>query len=422
MTLTRKTASPQALPPDTSVAELTRHRILFYSHDSFGLGHFRRSLTIASYLTRHIDKLSTLMLTGLDLPGAFESPVGVDFVKLPSIWKAGPDDYRSRHLRVSFTRVRRIRKNLIRTVASAFDPDILVVDNVARGAEGELLPTLRYLRAHRPNTRIVLTLRDVLDAPERIIPEWKKHDVYQTLEEFYDEIWVAGCKAVFDPVQLYAIPRKLVPRVKFCGYVVRSAPRQAGEMLRRQLRLGEGPLVVVSCGGGGDGYDLLNAYIDAAVPLAGEGVQSAVFLGPDMAPGQRRELKQRLLSLGDGFLAFDFHPDLVSFLQMASASVSMAGYNTTCEILSVGVPALVIPRTTPRVEQLLRADAFAAHGLLRVLRPEDLNAESLRAALRSLLAQARRRKVKALPAGVDFVGLKRITRRVRKHLGLGVAA
>ena len=40
-------------------------RLLFYSHDTFGLGHFRRSLTIASHLRRHLPDTSALIMTGL---------------------------------------------------------------------------------------------------------------------------------------------------------------------------------------------------------------------------------------------------------------------------------------------------------------------------------------------------------------------
>lgn len=390
-----------------------KSRILFYSHDTFGLGHFRRCLTIASYLSRHIPSLSVLMLTGLDAHGAFEAPAGVDFVKLPSIWKAGADHYHSRHLRVSFARVRRMRKELIRGVTRAFDPHIVVVDNVPRGAEGEMLPTLRHLRTHRPETRIVLTLRDVLDAPENIVPKWRAQGVYDVLSAFYDEIWVAGAQSVFDPVSLYEIPETLSPRVKFCGYVVRSTLREDVDIVRRQLHLGGAPLVVASCGGGGDGQQLVETYLEAAPALAREGIQSAVFLGPDMPAAQRRALKQRASANGERVTAFDFHPDLVSFLRLASASVSMAGYNTVCEVLALGVPALVVPRVAPRQEQLLRAEAFAAHGLLGVLRPEALTPEALLAALRNLLS---RRRCPALPAGVDFAGLTRIARRVRKML------
>jgi predicted glycosyltransferase len=393
-----------------------KRRILFYSHDSFGLGHFRRSLTIASYLARRIDDVSILMLTGLDMRASFDAPVGIDFVKLPSIWKSGPDEYRSRHLRVSFNRVRRMRANLIRTIARIFDPSLLVVDNVPRGAGGELLPTLRFLREQRPYTRVALTLRDVLDTPEHIVAQWRALNVYDVLERLYDEIWVAGCQAVFDPITLYELPPAVAARLKFCGYVVRSSPPGDVEALRRELRLGPEPLIVVSCGGGGDGYPLISTYIEAARPLAEEGIQSAVFLGPDMPAAQRRDLKQRLLHNSDRFMTFDFRPDLVSFLMIASASVSMAGYNTVCELTALRTPALVVPRVYPRTEQKLRADAFAALGLLRVLRPEELRPDTLRTALRNLLKAPAQPVAPQCRRGIDFAGLTRITRRVRKHL------
>jgi predicted glycosyltransferase len=396
-----------------------RHRVLFYSHDSYGLGHFRRSLTIASFLTRHIDGLSVLMLTSLDLPASFESPPGVDFVKLPSIWKAGPDQYRSRHLRVSFNRVRRMRRNLIRGVVKAFDPTLMVVDNVPRGVDGELLPTLRLLRQQRPHTRIALTLRDVLDTPANILPKWRQQGVYEVLEEFYDEVWVAGCQAVFDPMELYEFPAAIRERVKFCGYVTRSSVAGDVEALRRELRLGEQPLVVASCGGGGDGYELLSAFTNAFEPLARRGVRSAVFLGPDMPAMQRRDLKQRLLAQPGNPFVFDFRPDLVTFLRLASASVSMAGYNTVCELISQRAPALTVPRVYPRREQILRAEALASRGLLQVVPPAELSPERLRHDMEELIATAGQWPQRANWDAVDFSGLSRITRRVRKLLGVG---
>ena len=394
-----------------------RHRLLFYTHDSFGLGHFRRSLTIASYLARHIDGLSILMLTGLDSAASFEAPAGVDFVKLPGIWKSGADTYRSRHLRVSFNRVRRLRERLIQTVARAFKPALVVVDNVPRGVDGELLPLLHHLRRHDPTVRVALTMRDVLDAPERIVPLWRELGVYDTLQRFYDEVWVAGCQRVFDPVALYELPPSLQPRIKFCGYVVRSSATDDVAVLRQELRIGDAPLVVVSCGGGGDGYTLLDTYAEIAGTLGREGVCSAVFLGPDLPAAQRRTLKQRLLPLSERVFTYDFRPDLVSFLQLATVSVSMAGYNTASEIVAHGTQAIVVPRVTPRVEQLLRAEAFADRRLLRVVRPEVLTPATLGGAVRTALETPRNGE-RALPDGIDFAGLTRIARRVRKHLGI----
>jgi len=398
-----------------------RHRALFYSHDSFGLGHFRRSLNIASHLTRHVDDLSVLMLTGIESPASFEKPRGVDFVKLPAIWKADAEEYRSRHLRVSFQRVRRIREQLIRTVTRAYAPSLVVVDNVPRGVGGEMLATLRYLRQRHPKTRIVLTLRDVLDEPSRIAAQWKKDDVYGALDRFYDEIWIAGCREVFDPIELYGFPPRIAERTRFCGYVVRSVSEEETTSLALEYRFPERPMVVVCCGGGGDGAPLIRAYAAMVQKLPPEALYSVVFLGPDMPPAERRELKNILLPLHDRVLLFDYRPDLTAFLRLAAVTVSMAGYNTMCEVVSLGKRAVVVPRGHPRVEQVLRARSFEKLGLVHVVDAADLSADTLSRAVFDALSELRSpaSEQPKLPTGMDFGGRRRIAKRVERFLGLG---
>ena len=51
-------------------------------------------------------------------------------------------------------------------------------------------------------------------------------------------------------------------------------------------------------------------------------------------------------------------------LAAADLVVSMGGYNTVCEILSQGTPALIIPREVPRKEQLIRAQVLYNHNLV----------------------------------------------------------
>ena len=388
-------------------------RLLFYSHDTFGLGHFRRSLTIANHLRRNLPEASVLIMTGLEAAYVFETPAGVDFVKLPAVQKVGPDTYRSRHLHISFNRVRRLRENLIRAVAKSFNPHILVVDNVPRGVDGELLPTLDYLRTHRPQTQVVLTLRDVLDIPEEIVPLWREWDVYSLLERCYDEIWVAGWQDLFDPTRLYEFPATVAAKTQFCGYIVQRASRKAAAAIEQELRLSGAPLSVVSAGGGGDGFALLRAYADAVDRLGRDGVKSVVCLGPDMPPQQRNDLKRRLLPLSDHVLLFDFRPDLVSFLPLASVTVSMAGYNTVAEVLAHEKPAVVVPRVYPRREQWLRAHALEERGLLRTIDPENLSPDALIEAMSAEL-----RGGTPPPAPIDFGGLKRITHRARLLLGV----
>jgi predicted glycosyltransferase len=73
----------------------------------------------------------------------------------------------------------------------------------------------------------------------------------------------------------------------------------------------------------------------------------------------------------------EFTPDLVSYLAAADLVVSMAGYNTTCEILSLGKRALFIPRVQVRAEQRMRAERLSAQGMAHMLLPDDLTPERL---------------------------------------------
>ena len=146
--------------------------------------------------------------------------------------------------------------------------------------------------------------------------------------------------------------------------------------------------------------------------LPHRGVKSVVCLGPDMPPEQRNDLKQRLLPRSD-VLLYDFRPDLVSFLPLASVTVSMAGYNSVAEVLAHEKAAVVVPRVFPRREQWLRAHALEERGLVRTIDTADLNPQRLIDAMSAGLMSG------APSAGsIDFGGLRRITRRAQRLLGI----
>ncbi|RMD49934.1 MAG: hypothetical protein D6835_04910, partial [Candidatus Thermofonsia bacterium] len=58
-------------------------RILLYSHDTYGLGHLRRSLSIAGQIASDIPNAHQLLLTGSMVAGAFALPPRLDMIKLP---------------------------------------------------------------------------------------------------------------------------------------------------------------------------------------------------------------------------------------------------------------------------------------------------------------------------------------------------
>src|SRR6202012_4099657 len=67
-------------------------------------------------------------------------------------------------------------------------------------------------------------------------------------------------------------------------------------------------------------------------------------------------------------ITFDAH--LEALTALAKGVVAMGGYNTFCEILSFDKPALILPRTVPRLEQYIRATRATELGLVTMLTDE----------------------------------------------------
>jgi predicted glycosyltransferase len=171
-----------------------------------------------------------------------------------------------------------------------------------------------------------------------------------------------------------------------CGYLGRARPTRSREAVRRELDVGDRPLIVVTVGGGGDGFDLLKTYLEALhldSPL--RAAHNLVVTGPLMARGKREQL-QNSLGSEHRITFMEFTPDLVSYLAAADLVVSMAGYNTVCEMLSLGVRTLLIPRIKPRREQQLRAERLAERGLARVVLPQQLSPQRLIGEIGTMLA------------------------------------
>jgi predicted glycosyltransferase len=59
-------------------------------------------------------------------------------------------------------------------------------------------------------------------------------------------------------------------------------------------------------------------------------------------------------------------------LEAADLVITMAGYNSICEILTLKKKALVIPREGPRAEQRMRSRIFAERGIVDVLYANEL--------------------------------------------------
>lgn len=147
--------------------------ILMYSHDTYGLGHIRRTMAIASHLAG--PGVNVLILTGSPIVGWFSFPEQFDFVRIPGMIKKTNDEYLPMPIKINPQHAVNIRTNIITaTTAQTFQPHLFIVDKEPLGLKKEVLPTLQWLRRCLPNTRTILGLQGIMDEAEIVRSDWKK--------------------------------------------------------------------------------------------------------------------------------------------------------------------------------------------------------------------------------------------------------
>ena len=370
-------------------------RVLIYSHDTFGLGHLRRCMKISKALKEQYPEISILIVTGSPHAGRYEFPEGVDYVKLPVVVKPGPEDYKPRYLGIPIEDVVEIRENLILETIRAFRPDIAIFDHSRLGMKGEMIKALRWLRGQGRPCEIILGLRDIIDEPDMVIASWKAEGVYEFLDEVYDQIMIYGAKDVFDPTVAYGFGAASRSKTTFVGYIGEEAPTSQYDEnnLHKQ--------VLVTVGGGEDGVSIIETYLEFLSQNHGRlNIHTTMITGPYFPEPARALLRATAKHLDID--SYEFLTDITPHIRRADLVISMGGYNTVTEILCNARKAIIVPRTYPRKEQLIRAQRLSDMGLLNYITPEELSSDSLRRVVSSLLASdqeplAHARQGKSLP-------------------------
>ena len=336
-------------------------RVLIYSHDSFGLGHLRRCRAIAHSLVDINQDLSVLILTGSPIIGSFDFRSHVDFVRVPGMIKLRNGEYTPLNLQIAPEETLERRASIIRHTADIFDPDLFIVDKEPLGLRGEVNDTLTMLKAR--GTPLILGLRDVMDEPALLVPEWERKNVMPALRNLYDEIWVYGLPQICDPLAGTDVPQSVRKKMTYTGYLPRSVP--AGTVTDVELPFDE-PFLLVTPGGGGDGEELVDWVLRAYERDMDMPHPALLVFGPFMQPDRQNEFRERARPLAKvESLTFDAH--IEALMARAAGLVAMGGYNTFCEILSLDKRAIIVPRTRPRMEQYIRARRAQELGLVKML-------------------------------------------------------
>ncbi len=273
-------------------------KILMYSHDSYGLGHLRRTLALAEAFVERDPRTNVLIMTGSAVSGAYRMTKGIDLLKLPSAVKVANGSYESDRMSVSFEVLKDLRTGLIRTAAESFDPDVFIVDKAPLGMKGEVVPTLEFLKEERPDTLTVLGLRDVMDDPYQVRKSWEEKDIPTLIEELYDLVLVYGPREVYDPLPEYGLSPEAMSRTHYVGYIGKNEGREAAVDLPF-----EPGYALVTAGGGGDGFELIRTYLEGLRAWE-PSFESIIVTGPLMSDEDKSALEHLAKGLKVRMLEF----------------------------------------------------------------------------------------------------------------------
>lgn len=349
-------------------------RIAFYSQHVLGVGHLFRSLEIVRALAGH----EVFFITGgaevdldlpphakrLQLPGLMMSE---DFSRFIPVG-AGVDE------NTDVDALLERRKALLMEHMERLRPDVFLVELFPFGRKKfgfELVPVLEAARQGRFGPcRVACSLRDILVEKKEQSTFEKR--VLGVLNPLFDRLLVHADPNLVRLEETFPAARDITIPVDYTGYVTPRPDPQAGEALRHELQLDGLPLVVASAGGGSVGQELLHATLAASALLFSEHPHRlAMFTGPYAPPDDAHRLRASAEAMDHATVRI-FTDRFPAYLSAASLSVSLAGYNTTMNLLGAGVHGLVMPFDQNR-EQRMRAERLQERGALTVLDPANLD-------------------------------------------------
>jgi predicted glycosyltransferase len=343
-------------------------RLMFYCQHILGMGHLVRSMEIVRGL---VPDFQVCFINGGEIVEGFDVPADVEVVNLPAI----KTDSEFQELQVvdsayTLEEVQEMRTVELLRVLDRFQPDILMVELFPFGRRRfsfELVPLLE--RAKAGGTKVVCSLRDIVVTKS----DRTKHEdkVCKLMNKYFDLLLVHG-DPQFQPLEeTFSRIEDLNCEVQFTGYVAQPQPTAIAELPELAP---DKPLILVSVGGGRFGHELLDCVAHTA-PILQHHIphQIQVFTGPFMPEAKLLELQA--IAAGTPNMRVDrYTPNLLSYMQQADLSISMSGYNTTMNVLTTGVRAMLLPFTgNDDQEQRIRAQKLANLGVVEMIQPEDLD-------------------------------------------------
>jgi predicted glycosyltransferase len=382
--------------------------VLLYVQHLLGIGHLHRAALLAKALDRN--GISVVLVSGgAPVKGLDIGDAG--FVQLPPLRARDESfavlvDPSDRPIDAAWKAARTAH---LLALYQTLKPRVLLIEMFPFGRRQmrfELLPLLDAARASTPRPQVLCSLRDVLTENQR--PE-KTAWMLDTFERHFDLALVHGDPEFLPLDRSFPAAAGLAAKLRYTGYVV-DDPRPFDPGTGPAEGTGE---VIVSTGGGAVAGPLIEAALAARAlgPLAE--ATWRFLIGPNLDQAAFRDIAARAPA---GVLVERTRPDFRALLARGRLSISQAGYNTVLEVLSAGIPAVMVPFAAgAETEQTLRARALAERGALTLVEEAALGPESLAAAIESALIRGR---IDPGAAGLDLSGAQTTVDILRERLDI----
>ncbi|MBW4667503.1 MAG: glycosyl transferase [Cyanomargarita calcarea GSE-NOS-MK-12-04C] len=351
-------------------------KIMFYCQYLSGMGHLVRSSEIVRSLVKDFQ---VYFINGGPKIEGFEMPPEVELIRLPALWLED-GKFTVGDGALSVEEVKEIRKNQLISEFDRIQPDCLITEFFPFGRHKllfELIPLVEHIKSTSPTTKIACSLRDVIGKESD--PE-EEDSICYLMNRYFDLLLFHSDPNFQTFTESFSRHQDIKSIVTHTGFVTRSPIIDEANI--QKLWGKENPedtKILVSVGGGRIGHELLETVVEASSILDKEIPHIIkIFTGPFMPESKVIKLKKAALNRSNIEIE-TFTSNLIAYMKTADISVSLSGYNTTMNILSTGVRALVVPigHENQDKEQLIRTTKLEKLGIVDFIHPQDLNSANL---------------------------------------------
>jgi predicted glycosyltransferase len=351
-------------------------KLLFYCQHILGMGHLVRSMEIVRGL---MSDFQVCFINGGQIIKEFEISDEIEVVNLPAI----KTDSEFKQLKpvddsLSLAEVQEFRKNKLLQIADEFQPDVLIIELFPFGRgkfSFELIPLLEKLQSSEKSVNIISSLRDIVVTKTN--QEKYENKVCRLMNQYFDMLLIHGDPNFITLNESFSRVKDIQCQTKYTGYVVQK-PSVNPELTEedKEILESEQPLILVSVGGGRFGHELIDCVIESADILKDKIPHHIqVFTGP-FSPEDKVEAWQKITKNKQNIKVSRYTKNLLSYMQKADISISMSGYNTTLNVMTTGVRAMILPfKGNNDQEQRIRAGKLNSLGVVKMLDESDLHPE-----------------------------------------------